>query len=362
MIIAKKMAKSQVGKRKCNNYVLNRPKKSIREYEILLDTTKTGKDRKWKERKSSNLRFSNRLEKLDYKKSIVERVQSCGDVLKFVKDPFQGLKLYQAFFCKNRLCPLCNWRRSMKYSWQAKQIIDKALEQYPTGRFLFLTLTIKNVSGYALSEAIKEMNKSFDRLFRRKKVKKNMLGFIRALEVTYSDKNGNYHPHIHVLLMVKPTYFKGKENYISQSEWTEMWEQSANLDYTPVVNIKAVKERVARDDLKNDFSEDGIMKAVLETAKYPVKPFEVEHDKNGKKIERSEEKLTEITGDLMDGLYKKRQLGFGGIFKDIRKKLHLDDIETGDLVNTSDEKTDPTTGEIIVAYWNYKKSNYFIKR
>lgn len=356
------MAKSQVEKRKCNNYVLNRPKKSIREYEILFDTTKTGKDRKWKERKLSNLRFSNRLEKLGYKESIVERVQSCGEVLRFVKDPVQGLKLYQAFFCKNRLCPMCNWRRSLKYSWQAKEIIDEALKQYPNGRFLFLTLTVKNVPGRDLSQAIIELNKSFDRLFRRKKVSKNMIGYIRALEVTYSDERDDYHPHIHVLLMVKPTYFKGKENYISQSDWTEMWEQSAKLDYTPLVNIKAVKEKVARDDLKNDFSEDGIMKAVLETAKYPVKPFEVERDKKGNVIERSEEKLTQITGELMDGLYKKRQLGFGGIFKDIRKKLHLDDIETGDLVNTSDEKTDPTTGEVIVAYWNFKRGNYFIKR
>ena len=32
--------------------------------------------------------------------------------------------------------------------------------------------------------------------------------------------------------MVKPSYFNNKENYISQSEWTEMWEQSAKLDYT----------------------------------------------------------------------------------------------------------------------------------
>lgn len=355
MIIADKMTKSQ-GQR--NNYIAE----SNEEYEILHDVTKTGKDRNWKERKMGNLRFSERLAKLDYKESVVERVRTCGEVLRFVKDPLKGLKLYQAFFCKNRLCPMCNWRRSMKYSWQAKQIIDKALKIYPNARFLFLTLTIKNVSGYALSEAIKEINKSFHRLFRRKKVKKNMLGFIRALEVTYSDKNGNYHPHIHVLLMVKPTYFKNKENYISQSEWTKMWEESANLDYTPVVNIKAVKEKVARDDLKNDFSEDGILKAVLETAKYPVKPFEVEYDKNGKKIKRSEEKLTEITGDLMDGLYKKRQLGFGGILKDIRKELQLDDIENGDLVNTSDEKTETSTGEVIVAYWNYTKGNYFIKQ
>lgn len=190
-----------------------------------------------------------------------------------------------------------------------------------------------------------------------------MIGYVRSLEVTYNDNTKEYHPHIHVLLMVKPTYFNSKENYISQSDWTEMWEQSANLDYTPIVNIKAVKEKVARDDLKSDFSENGIMKAVLETAKYPVKPFEIETDKNGKKIRRSEDELTKITGEFLEGLRKKRQLGFGGIFKDIRKELQLDDVEDGDLVNTSDDdKTETSKADVIVAYWNYDRGNYFIKQ
>lgn len=354
------MGKGQENQDRYNNFISSQNIQD--EGEILQDTTKTGKDRKWKERKMGSIRFSERLIKLGYKESVVERVRTCGDVLKFVKDPIQGLKLYQAYFCKNKICPMCNWRRSMKYSWQIKQILDKALEQYPKARFLFLTLTVENVPAQALSEAIKDLNKSFDRLFRRKNVKKNMIGYVRSLEVTYNDKRNDYHPHIHVLLMVKPSYFSGYgDNYISQADWTEMWEESAKLDYTPVVNIKAVKEKVAREDLHDDFSEDGIMKAVLETAKYPVKPFEIERDKHGKVIERSEEKLTQITGELLDGLYKKRQLGFGGLLKELRKELHLDDIENGDLVNTSDEKIEPTAGEQIVAYWNYSRGNYFIK-
>ncbi|WP_228026080.1 protein rep, partial [Streptococcus ruminantium] len=81
------------------------------------------------------------------------------------------------------------------------------------------------------------------------------------------------------------------------------------------------------------------------------------------KIKRSEEKLTQITGELLEGLYKKRQLGFGGLLKEIRKEMKLDDIENGDLVNTSDEdKPKASKAEIIVAYWNYTKGNYFIKQ
>lgn len=363
MIISDKMVKSQEQKRKYNNYILKRPEPRTEDFEILHDVTKAGKDRKWKERKEASIRHANRMEKLGYKDSVVERSMSCAEILKFHADPIKGLKLYQAFFCKNKLCPMCNWRRSMKYSWQSKEILTEALKRRPRARFLFLTLTIKNVPAEELSDAIKEMNIGFNRAFRRKLVNKNLIGYIRSLEVTYNDETGLYHPHIHVLLMVSPAYFNSKENYISQADWTEIWKQSAKLDYTPVVDIRAVKEKVAKGDLKNDFSDDGIMKAVLETAKYPVKPFEIEKDKNGKIVKRSEEKLTQITGELLEGLYKKRQLGFGGLLKEIRKELQLDDVENGDLVNTSDEdKPKASKAEIIVAYWNYSKGNYFIKQ
>ena len=56
---------------------------------------------------------------------------------------------------------MCNWRRSMKYSYQASRIIDKAIGEYPNARFLFLTLTMKNVDGEELSEKMTEMTKGF---------------------------------------------------------------------------------------------------------------------------------------------------------------------------------------------------------
>ena len=42
----------------------------------------------------------------------------------------------------------------MKYAYQAELVVNEAMKRYPKGRFLFLTLTIKNVSG-------KELNKTF---------------------------------------------------------------------------------------------------------------------------------------------------------------------------------------------------------
>ena len=62
----------------------------------------------------------------------------------------------------------------------------------------------------------------------------------------------------------------------------------------------------------------------------------------------------------MDGLYRKRQIGFGKLFKQIKKELELDDLEDGDLVNVSDENDDTSKGRALVACWNKDIKNYVV--
>ncbi len=69
----------------------------------------------------------------------------------------------------------------------------------------------------------------------------------------------------------------------------------------------------------------------------------------------------QVVDDLYNGLYRKRQLGYGGLFKEIKRQLALDDAENGDLVHTADEKDDLSLGTKIVAVWNAARQNYFIK-
>ncbi|WP_368326056.1 protein rep, partial [Phocaeicola vulgatus] len=311
---------------------------NLNQEEVLQDKNSRGKDRNWRGRKLMSLKLADIFDELGYKKALIERVQSCGDVLRFIRHEDRSLKLYQAYFCKNKLCPMCNWRRSMKYSYQTSRIVDEAIKQEPKGRFLFLTLTVKNVPGSELNRTLTSLTKSFDRLFKRAKVQKNLIGYLRSVEVTHNEKDNNYHPHIHVLLMVRPSYFQSKKDYITQKEWGEMWSQSLKVDYIPMVDIRSVKEK--GKSLKG---------AILETAKYPTKPIKLD-------IENKQ-----VVDDLYNGLYKKRQLGYGGIFKTIKKQLALDDAENGDLIHTSDDKNDLSEGTKIVAIWNATKQNYFLK-
>ena len=126
---------------------------------VLQDKDNYGNQRPWRQKKLENLRYAEYLSILLYKKA--HKVQGCADVLRFRKMLDGNTKLYQTWFCKSRLCPLCNWRRSMKNSGQLKKILAEAHKQQPTGRFIFLTLTERNaVDGVDLKTTFEGFNSS----------------------------------------------------------------------------------------------------------------------------------------------------------------------------------------------------------
>ena len=140
---------------------------------------------------------------------------------------------------------MCNWRRSLKIAYQNKRVVE-TVNQRENVQWLFLTLTVKNTTSESLSETISGMFEGFNRLTKYKAFKTSVKGFFRALEVTKnrdaeSEAFGTYHPHFHVLLCVPASYFKKKEYYITQNEWTSLWKKAMKLDYTPVVHIQKSK-------------------------------------------------------------------------------------------------------------------------
>ena len=74
-----------------------------------------------------------------------------------------------------------------------------------------------------------------------------------------------------------------------------------------------------------------------------------------------EETKERITGALFEGLYRKRQIGFGKLFKTIKKELDLDDVEDGNLVQTGEDSQEVSRGQEIVAVWNWQRKNYFLQ-
>uniref|UniRef100_UPI001EFA179D protein rep n=1 Tax=Staphylococcus hominis TaxID=1290 RepID=UPI001EFA179D len=244
---------------------------------------------------------------------------------------------------------VCNWRRAMKNSYQAQKVIEEVVKEKPKARWLFLTLSTKNaIDGETLERSLKHLTESFRRLFKYKKVSKNLIGFMRSTEVTVNKKDGSYNQHMHVLLCVENSYFKNKENYISQDEWIKLWQKALQVDYKPVANIKAIKP--------NKKGDKDIQAAIKETSKYSVKSSDY--------LTGNHEKDAEIVSDLEQGLHRKRMLSYGGLLKQKHKILNLDDAEDGNLIKTSDDEM--TTDEeekarSITAIWNFEKQNYFLK-
>ncbi|MGU9183728.1 protein rep, partial [Clostridium perfringens] len=287
-----------------------------------------------------NLELAESYKRLGLKKAY--RVEECGTLLSFKIIDEDLKKLFKANFCKDRLCPMCTWRRSMKIFGQVSKVMDRALEDKEY-RFLFLTLTVRNCTGEELSNEIDRMFNSLKLLFQRKEVKKIVIGFFRGLEVTYNEEYDTYHPHFHIILMVNKSYFKKSDKYLTQKDWTNLWKDCLKVDYTPIVNVKAFKTA----------SKEQTRKSICEVAKYTVK----DNDYLFEDIE-----MTDNTVAILNNALKSRRLiAFGKKFRKIHKELNLDDAEKGDLINTDvDDTIRPEIEEIIENYkWNFGVKQYF---
>ncbi len=271
-------------------------------------------------------------------------MQDCGRILFFNKEQHKEtrshrLKLEQMYTCKDRFCPFCNWRRSRKLALQSYAIL-KQIEEKQKVRFLFLTLTVKNPETKDLRKTVKEMMTGFNKLRGYKRVLNSSLGWMRALEVhpQKTDRN-KAHPHFHVLLLVNPQYFQiGSALYISHKEWQSLWQKAMKLDYAPSVDIRAIKAKIP--------GGDPLASVVAETCKYPVKSTD---------LSRLNDEQFEL---FVNQMFKVRNLGFGGILKEYRQKLNLDDIEDGDLIHDLTENDDKLWEIIEKIRFDYKLGSY----
>lgn len=306
---------------------------------FLSDLSKN--DKPWDKHKSLSVRIANAF--LQNKKFFKRghNLNDCADWLVYhaTDDDKKPLRLAMANFCRDRACPVCQWRRSLRWVATMKKQYPQVAKAYPSHRWLFLTLTVKNCQITELNETIRAMNKGFNALIRKLKKRFPTLGYVRTIEVTRSD-NDTAHPHFHVMLLVPAEYF-GK-GYIKQAEWSEMWQKAMKLDYIPVVDIRAVK------------SKDGnaIGAAIAETMKYSIKPTDL------------------LKGANYDWLYEYfkqvkglRFVSVGGVLKGlIKAEWETDKIDDdlihvdGDSENQPVEQTEPM--EIRFNFdrmiWRYK--------
>lgn len=283
-----------------------------------------------------------------------ERVSGCGTFLEFrltgtphTSDVSDKWRLHNANFCRDRLCPMCNFRRTQKIFGQVSQIMDYLGDSFS---YIFLTLTVPNCDGQKLSETLDEMQKGFRKFVKYKRVSNAVCGVLKSLEITRNKKNGTYHPHYHCILAVKESYFTGKD-YIKHDDWLSMWQKAMKNPDITQVDVRRCKPK---EDIKDgDNRSKSIGAAVAEVAKYSVKSVDY-------LVPDDPELTDDIVSTLSAALLGRRLFSFSGIFDEVRKSLALDDCENGDLVITdSDDGSEPGQSYLIRRY-SWVKGSYIL--
>ncbi|EFI3653017.1 Replication protein [Escherichia coli] len=274
-----------------------------------------------------------------------QRVEGCSGILRFGWSTNEEtgetrLRLRDARFCRVRHCPICQWRRSLM--WQARfyQSLPKIVAEYPDARWLFLTLTVRNCPITELGDTLTVMNAAFQRLKDRKEFR-GVLGWVRTTEVTRG-KDGNAHPHFHILLMVSPSMLSG-DGYVKHARWVELWRDCLRVEYDPNVDIRVVKSRKPKDGESLPCSVvDQLRGVVVETLKYSTKPADMLVDP---------EWFLELTRQV----HKRRFVATGGVLKDV---LQLERETNEDLIMADGMAEGADDGSRLAFSWRAVAKKY----
>ena len=221
-------------------------------------------------------------------------IENCGTFLMFKKysDLQHTTKLDKANFCKNALCPLCSWRRALKYSY----ITDKAIKT--TKKYLYhLVLAVPNT--LAIDKNVLMNLKSKAVYFLKNYL--NISSYISNLEITKSDKG--FHPHLHIVFE-SDEFIKVDKAYIKIM--SANWKRCVNKYDDTYNGYTFYLQGVKKDD-------DGLCR---ELTKYAFK---------------SDVKIDEFDiQTLASSLHGVRRMSSGGNFKKAlanAKKVHAAEID-----------------------------------
>lgn len=266
----------------------------------------------------------------------LDRIDTCGVNLLFMtnqeKDKY---RLKSGFFCGNRFCPYCAWRKARKDGLKMSVIMQMMVNKYKY-EFLFVTATTPNVKGGFLDNEIKHLNHSFNKMMKRKKIRGWGLnrrgtdfsgvikGYVKKIEVTYNAEREDYNPHIHAVFAVRKNYFT--KNRITQKEWLDLWRDVTGQPEITQFHVQRL-------------NMDNIDKSVQEVAKYSAKDSDYMLDQ-------------EIFDTFFSSLRQKRLMVYGGCMYD-----YANDYEAGQL---DEWKTKDLTDYIyiVMAKFNFDSMKY----
>lgn len=285
-------------------------------------------------------------------------------------------KHWHGSFCRDRYCPICSHIKSHKESEMLQTIIESMQKDnnYKNSYMIFVTLTQRNVTIGELKDEINKMNTAIKELLKKesifkdsyktstdkktgkkKKVKRKALcqGTVRHLEITAKynaeSKRIEFHPHWHILMLVKKSYWSEKDVQWTNPKLQKIWKKYMDLDYLPNVDIRLAKDKdtefnadapiTVSETKKKNFKELELDGAVRELSKYSTKESDIiqlDEDENGKiRINWNDTRI--IMKEIYLAMNHKRTLVLTGAFKKTKERL-FGKKEAEDLVEDMSEE------------------------
>lgn len=278
------------------------------------------------------------------------RMFECASTLEFGNNPDTGKKqLQRVWFCKDRMCPMCQKRRSLVVFHQVKNVCSLIARDYPSYKYILLTLTVPNVKAKDLSSKISEMAHAWKKLVKRVEFTKATVGWFRTLEVTYNAKRDDYHPHYHVLVCVPPSFFA--KSYIKQDRWVGLWQESMKDYSITQVDVRTIKPNPKK------MGSDALSSAAAEVGKYATKPSDYLEKNNTASRYIATSKIVQ---DLATHLTRRKLVAFGGLMLTYSKLLDQQDVDSDsiDLIHTDGEQDQIEAIETEIYRWNIGFNNY----
>lgn len=272
------------------------------------------------------------------------RVKMCGNEIVFRECADCGhLVIERAQLCRDRLCPICNWRLALKRYSSMSQIMDvvqsRLAEKYPDKPPMqaLMTLTVRNCAPVDIAQTLSKMQRAWNRMLAQRYIRPEVIGWARSIEVTYNHITGELHPHYHVIMIAVDMQ--------SLAMITRDWLDQCRKEGLTVSHKS--QKYTAIDG--NRTEGDSMIRSILETYKYMVKSSDVMAMPLG------------VLRAFAEGVANKRLISYGGIIKQVARELQIADLDKAD-------DTDPETrictrcGSValdqLIATWSMHGNHY----
>jgi len=163
-------------------------------------------------------------------------VSECAFHLKIYSDR-EKRSIISSWYCGNKSCPICQWRKSLRYCTKMHQLLDHT-PQLLNAKWVCLKLPVRDCPVEKLRAVVSRMDHSCRTMANRQLWKKNVHGGIRFLEVgDECQEAGFVNPYFNCLLLVSQSMYE-ESNSTLESDWAKEWKQALGAKYSPIVKAR----------------------------------------------------------------------------------------------------------------------------